>query len=270
MSRWLYEQEMEQLIGLMFKVRNELGGGWSEEIYHQALAYLAQKQGIPIESKPRDVLLHRDVEVHTFEPDLIAWDKIILELKVLLDFRGREFPKINQAQLFHYLKFRKMQLGALVNFAHSKVGICRLLFNPPEWTLEEDYAPMMLYVNERDKEMLREVQKHIKAVARQYGLGYPETVYRAILTIELNHHAIPCKADIDIVATLNEHRLGMQSTSHILVADKLLLQIRTSADGIPAHDFTRTRSYLKALGLQFGWLVNFGRSNLQIFATSIK
>lgn len=34
MGNWLYEHEMEQIIELVFKVRNEMGAGWSEEIYH--------------------------------------------------------------------------------------------------------------------------------------------------------------------------------------------------------------------------------------------
>ena len=71
-----YGEETGILRGLIFKVRNELKGGWSEEIYHQALAHVLEENGIPFVSKPRHPFLHRGVEVHLFEPDFIVWDKI--------------------------------------------------------------------------------------------------------------------------------------------------------------------------------------------------
>jgi len=177
---------------LLFQVQNELGVGWSEEIYHQTFVYLAQRNGIPTQSKPRLPLIHRGSEVHTFEPDIIVWNKIILELKVLLNFQGRKFPTINQAQLLHYLKFFEIELGALINFAHPKVGIMRMLYNPLEFEIEEDYERMLPHVNEKDKQILREVQRHIKNLGKQYGLGYPEILYRKLIAAELNYQNIPC------------------------------------------------------------------------------
>lgn len=270
MSRWLYKNETEQLIGLTYEVRNELGGGWSEEIYHQALVYLAKKHSIPCQSKPRDTLKHRDIEIHTFEPDIIFWEKIIFELKVLLDYRGREFPAVNQAQLFQYLRFHKMQVGVLVNFAHSKVGICRLFHKPSDWEIEVDFDPMKPYVNDNDKQILREVYQHIQKLATQYGLGYSEVLYRKLIAAELHYQNIPCVSDLQIPAMYEDHVLGQQDTPCLLVADKFILHVRASLNGIPTHDYIRVRTYLKALGLSVGWLINFGRSSLQIFATTVK
>ena len=50
---WLFEQEMKQVIGLIFQVRNTLGAGRSEEIYHRALVKALTKAEIPTQSKPR-------------------------------------------------------------------------------------------------------------------------------------------------------------------------------------------------------------------------
>lgn len=270
MTKWLYQKEMEQVLGLTFKVRNEMGAGWSEEIFHQALVYLTQKNGIPTQSKPRHSLIHRGVEIHMFEPDIIIWDKIILELKVLIEYQGRKFPSSNQAQLFHYLKFHEMSLGVLMNFAHSRVGIMRMLYDPPSLEIEEDYERMLPHVQEIDKQHLREVQRHIKMLGKQYGLGYPETLYRKLIAVELGYQNIPCINDLNVAAMFENHRLGMQTIPYLLVADRFLLHVRSSLNGIPAHDFIKMRTFLEVLGLKVGWIVNFGRNKLQIQATVTK
>ncbi len=103
MDKLIHEDLTYQLRGLVFQVRNELDAGWSEEVYHQALLQALRAEAIPVQSKLRRTLSHRGVEVHLFEPDLIVWDTIILELKALPyqnHFLGEQY-----AQVIHYLKF---------------------------------------------------------------------------------------------------------------------------------------------------------------------
>lgn len=269
MAKWLYEDEMKQVIGILYAVRNELGAGWSEEIYHQATVQLLERQHVPFESKPRKSLIHNGVEIHTFEPDLIVWAKIILELKVLRDFKGKEFPKINWAQILQYLKFHKMQLGVLVNFAHAKVGLKRIIYQPPAFSIEEDYERMLPHVSKAEKEILREVRKHIKGLIQKYGLGYPATVYRKLIAVELAHQDIKCVSDVNIPAMMRDIAVGTQASQFLLVADRFLLQVLTVLDGIPILDYLKMQTYLKALGLKVGWTLNFGRNTIQIRATSI-
>jgi GxxExxY protein len=267
MTKWLYEKEMEQVIGLLYEARNEMGSGWSEEIYHQALVYLLKKANIPTKSKPRRGFMHRGAEIHIFEPDIIVWDKIILELKVLFEYKGKVFPERNQAQIIHYLKFYKMELGGLVNFAHPKVGFKRMIYHAPEMTIEEDYARMLPHVNENDKQILRDVQRHIKRLAQVYGLGYPEKLYRKLIAVELAYQGIACESDFNIRATLEEQVLGTEKTTFMLIENRFLLHVRSTLENIPSRNFVQMRTYLKAVGLKVGWLVNFGQKQLQIQAT---
>ena len=125
MANWPHQAQTFELRRHIFRVRNELKAGWSEHIYHHALERSLQAASIPVLSKPRRTLTHRGVEIHIFEPDLIVWDSIILELKVLpyqSAFAGEHY-----AQLIHYLKSFKVDLGLLVNFAPSKVSIKRII-----------------------------------------------------------------------------------------------------------------------------------------------
>jgi hypothetical protein len=67
------------------------------------------------------------VEVHTFEADLLVWDKIILELKVL---PRSGFASAHIAQIIHYLKCWKMDLGFLVNYGEN---VRSIIDNPPSY-----------------------------------------------------------------------------------------------------------------------------------------
>lgn len=267
---WLYDEEMGQAIGLIFQVRNDLGTGRSEEIYHQALVKLLRKNDIPTQSKPRLPLLHRGVEIHTFEPDIIVWNKIILELKVLQNYKRKEFPTQNQAQILQYLKAYGMKLGVLVNFAHPKVGLRRMIYEEREIRFEENYERMLPYINEEDKQLLRRVLRHIKRIGHEYGIGYPETVYRKLLAIELNHVGIKCVSDIHIPATFEGEEIGTQATPFMLVEDRFLLHVRALIDGVRAHDYLMTRTFLDELRLKVGWVINFGRDAIHIQATATK
>lgn len=267
---WLFEKEMEQVIGLIFQVRNVLGAGRSEEIYHQALVNALTKAGIPTQSKPRRSLIHRGTEIHIFEPDIIVWGKIILELKVLLDYKKRAFPLAHQAQVLRYLKFFGCEVGALINFAHSSVGIRRMIFEESPVEFEEKYERMMPYVNEADKAILRQVLTHIKRIAHQYGLGYPESVYRKLIAVELAYQGIACVSDICVPATYAGEKIGTQETPFMLIENRFLLYVRALMDGTPAHDFLTTRTFLDELGLKVGWVVNFGHHKVYIQATAVK
>lgn len=127
----------QKLLGLIFRVRNELKAGWSEDVYHQALLKLCETEGVPVISKPRMVMLHRGTEIHIFEPDLIVWDLIILELKALAyqtQFTGDQY-----AQLIHYLKYYNKDLGLLINFAPKRVQTKRILWDEPVVNIYEEY-----------------------------------------------------------------------------------------------------------------------------------
>ena len=78
-----YEKLTYELRGLIFEAHKKLKIGWPEEIYHEGLVQLLQDKGISVQSKPRKTFMHRDVAVDLFECDLIVWDLIILELKML-------------------------------------------------------------------------------------------------------------------------------------------------------------------------------------------
>jgi len=194
-----HEKLTYELRGLIFEVRQKLKTGWPEEVYHQGLLQLLLDKAIPVQSKPRKVIVHRGIEVHVFECDLIVWDLIILELKALplTSFAARHY-----AQIIHYLKCWAKDLGLLVNFGPTRVEVKRVVWDEPELETYENYDSIQPGMTDADQSCLNEIGQNIRVIAQQYGLGYPETMYRTIAAIEMNHNGLRCQAGIEIPARL--------------------------------------------------------------------
>lgn len=255
-----------KLRGLVFQARNGLNSGWSEETYHQVMVHLLKENEIPIVSKPRRIMWHRGVEVHQFEPDIVVWDKIILELKVL-PYR-KEFAGEQIGQLINYLKFWQMDLGLLINFGPPQVAIKRVLWDEPELSISEKYDDIQSHLGEEDRIILRQIRHHILTIGQEYGLGYPETIYRKLIEIETAYHGLDCVGDVEITPVWAGCELPRNAIQHLQVGGKYLVCIRAFAERPSSYDFIATKNYLKLLGLEFGFVVNFGRKELQIFGVN--
>jgi GxxExxY protein len=258
-----HEEKTAVLRSLIFKVRNELKGGWSEEIYHQALAHTLRDADIPFISKPRRPFTHHGVELHLFEPDLIVWDSIILELKALP--YQKEFTGEHYAQIIPYLKFWQKDLGLLINFGPSRVPIKRVIWDESELELSEEYSAIKPHLSPQDKLFLRQVRQRIIELAHQYGLGYPETIYRKLAAIEMERQNLKCVSDISVTPQWNNRKLPRHLTPYLQIGDNYLVHIRSLLLYPPAPDFQAMKTYLEHLGLQFGLMVNFGQRELQIY-----
>ena len=108
----LYRDEAYRLIGACLAVHKDKGHGFVEAIYQDALEIELELSGIPFERKRNFSIYYRDRSLkHTYTPDLIGFDKIIIELKA-----AKALNDEHRAQLLNYLKITGLQLGLLVNF----------------------------------------------------------------------------------------------------------------------------------------------------------
>ena len=82
MSEIIFKEESFQIVGILFEVHNNLGGGFSEIVYKDALEYEFKNLNIPFEREKEYVVKYKDTILnHKFYADFILFDKIILELK---------------------------------------------------------------------------------------------------------------------------------------------------------------------------------------------
>ncbi len=112
----LYADEVYHLVGAAMEVRNKLGFGFLEPVYQEALAYELKLREIPFREQVELPIFYKDLELgKKYIADMVAYEKIIIELKALTEWSGRE-----EAQLINYLRASRLRLGLLVNFGARK------------------------------------------------------------------------------------------------------------------------------------------------------
>ena len=116
MSNYLYKKESYAIIGAAMEVYNELGPGFLEIIYHDAIKIELAEQGIPFESeKPLHVYYRGHTLAHEYVADLICYDRILVELKA-----QKEIHDAHLAQVMNYLKATGLALGYVINFGNPE------------------------------------------------------------------------------------------------------------------------------------------------------
>jgi len=101
----------EKIIGVFYDVYNELGYGFLESTYAEALAVALNESAL---TTAREVLVPvwcRDKKVGRYYADLIVEGAVLLELKA-----ARTLDSAHEAQLLHYLRATEVEVGLLLNF----------------------------------------------------------------------------------------------------------------------------------------------------------
>lgn len=255
-----------EIRGAIFAMRNELKAGWSEEIYHKGLVIELRSRGLDVVSKPRRSLIHRNVEIHTFEPDIIVNDTVVLELKVL-EYE-KKFSGPHYFQILNYLKFFEKPLGMLVNFAPAKTQIKRVRLDKVDHKIAEDFAAFQNTVAPEDRRQLWAIIHCIKDIAETYSVGYSDILYKQILQLEFEHHGFDCFYPFNVPVFWKGEQIGEDKLQLLLVNNNYLVHVRSLLHYPATRDFTSVKTYLNSLGLKFGLVVNFGRKEIQINAVN--
>ena len=109
-----HEELSKQIIKVFYQVYNELGYGFLEKVYQNALYLALREEGFEVSPQRKIKVWFRGYEVGEYYADLIVNDLIILELKAaeaLLDE--------HDAQLLNYLRGTEIEVGLLLNFGKN-------------------------------------------------------------------------------------------------------------------------------------------------------
>jgi GxxExxY protein len=113
-SKLIFEKESYVIRGAVFEVYHEMGCGFLEPVYQECLEIELDFKNIPYISQQNLKLVYKDKKLkQTYKPDLICFEKIIIELKAV-----KEISDKHRAQVHNYLKATGLKLGLLVNFGH--------------------------------------------------------------------------------------------------------------------------------------------------------
>ena len=119
----IYKDECYQVVGKCMEVHRELGHGFMEIVYKDALEIVFKQDDMSFEREKEYGVCFRNVLLpHKFYADFVVLDKIILEAKCVASLTDSHI-----AQTINYLKVSRNRLGLLVNFGRDRLEYRRLV-----------------------------------------------------------------------------------------------------------------------------------------------
>ena len=111
-ATWVLGDEVYAIVGAALAVRKELGVGFLEAVYQEALAFEFAQEGIPFVSQHPLAITYKGQPLRKeYVADFVCHEQIIVEIKAISKLTGNEL-----AQLINYLKATGLKVGVLINF----------------------------------------------------------------------------------------------------------------------------------------------------------
>ena len=101
----------ERVIGVFYEVYNELGSGFLESVYREAMRIALTQVGMMVKTEVPVPVSFRDVIVGVFRADLIVNDLVLVELKA-----SEQIIRQHESQTMHYLRATEIEVALLMNF----------------------------------------------------------------------------------------------------------------------------------------------------------
>jgi GxxExxY protein len=131
-ARLKHAELTEKIIGVFYDVYNELGYGFLESTYAEAMVVALREAGfLAVRELPVPVWF-RGKKVGQYFADLMVDDTVLLELKA-----ARTLESAHEAQLLHYLRATEIEVGLLLNFG-LRPQFHRLLFDNERKRIREN------------------------------------------------------------------------------------------------------------------------------------
>ena len=140
MAELLFKEEVYAIVGAAMAVYNELGSGFLEAVYQEALEIELHDRGIPFESQRELRILYKGRPLKkTYNCDLLCYGKITVELK-----SEERLINKDRGQLHNYLKATGLELGLLFNFGnHDK-------FEWERWVRSHQFAQISVDLRKKN------------------------------------------------------------------------------------------------------------------------
>jgi GxxExxY protein len=113
----------QKIIGVFFEVYNELGAGFLESVYAEAMAVALSQCGLALEREKALAVRLRGRIIGKFRADLVVEGTVLVEVKACAQLQS-----IHQAQVLNYLRATMLEVGLILNFG-PRAQFKRLLFD---------------------------------------------------------------------------------------------------------------------------------------------
>ena len=112
-----YEEQTSKIINACMEVHNELGNGFLEAVYQEALEQELKLQGIPYEREKLLPIMYKGKQLEKeYYADFVCYENIVVELKAVTNL-----IKAHKAQVLNYMKATTAEIGLLVNFGETSL-----------------------------------------------------------------------------------------------------------------------------------------------------
>lgn len=121
MAEIIHPELSYKIVGILYKVYNELGGGYQERIYQSAVRRELMKNKLGFIEQVKVDLFYEGSKLHRYYLDFVIEHKIALELKVTPRFTPRDIM-----QVLGYLKQSGLRLGILASLNRNGIFFKRI------------------------------------------------------------------------------------------------------------------------------------------------
>jgi len=115
-SKLLFPEESKAILGCAMEVLNILGHGLYEKPYENSLVAEFTRRDIPYDQQKRYEIVYKGTKVGEYIPDLIAFDRLIVDAKVVDRIGNHEI-----GQMMNYLRITGHRVGLILNFKRRKL-----------------------------------------------------------------------------------------------------------------------------------------------------
>jgi GxxExxY protein len=121
----LRDQQTHAIIGAAMEVHRQLGPGFLEAVYQEAMAIELADRAIPFVREAELPVFYKGQRLNcTYRADFVCYESVITELKALKALTG-----VETSQILNYLKATRLERGLLLNFGCQSLEFKRLIFS---------------------------------------------------------------------------------------------------------------------------------------------
>lgn len=123
MDKYPFADITYEVIGAAMEVHRELGPGFLEAVYHEALGIEMARKGVSYSDEPQIEIRYKDILLKKkYSPDFLVADEVVIEIKALA-----KITSLEESQIINYLKAGKKRVGLLLNFGTSSLEFRRFV-----------------------------------------------------------------------------------------------------------------------------------------------